>query len=142
MKISNFSLIFLRLTISYIWLKAGLSKLISNEFINTFPGLLQGFAKESTFSFYSTFLNNYVIPHSQVIAQLVVWGEILTGIAFLLGFPMLIATLAGICMNLNYFLIANSTPSQFLNILLITSQFFAYANGAGKIWGLETKLKK
>lgn len=142
MKLSNISLLLLRLTISFIWLKAGLQKLFNPEFISTFPNLLNGFAKDTTCELYSNFLNETVIPNAQIFAQLTIWGEILTGIAFLLGYPILIAMVAGIFMNINYYLVANSTPSQFLNLLLIVSQFVAYANKAGSFWGLEAKFKK
>ena len=142
MKLGSISLVLLRLAISYIWLTAGISKLINPQFINNFSATLEGFAKGSPYSFYSDILNQYVIPHSYIFAQLTIWGETLTGIAFLLGFPMIIATLAGIFMNINYYLVATSPPSQFINILLIFSQFAAYANGAGSIWGLSAKLKK
>ena len=142
MKLNGLSLLALRLSISYIWLNAGFHKLFSSDFINSFPNTLKGFAENSSFSFYTNFLNTYIVPNSQIFAQLTIWGEILTGIAFLLGFPMLIAVLAGIFMNLNYYFVATSAPSQFLNIILIFSQFAAYSCGAGSIWGLETKLKK
>lgn len=142
MKLSNISLLLLRLTISYIWLKAGLQKLFSSDFIATFPNTLQSFAKNTSFAFYSNFLNETILPNAPIFAQLTVWGEILTGIAFLIGFPMIIAVLAGIFMNINYFLIATSSPSQFLNIIMIFSQFAVYANNAGSFWGLETKFKK
>ncbi len=142
MNLSNFSLLLLRLAISYIWLTAGISKLVSPQFINAFPNTLSTFAKGTHFVFYSNFLKEYIMPHSYIFAQLTIWGEILTGVAFLLGFPMVIAVIAGILMNVNYYLVATSTPSQFINILLIFSQFAAYATGAGNFWGLSANLKK
>ena len=142
MNLSTFSLVLLRLAISYIWLTAGVSKLLNPQFINTFPSTLDTFAKNTHFDFYSGFLKQYIMPHSYIFAQLTIWGEILTGIAFLLGFPMIIAVLAGIFMNVNYYLVATSTPSQFINILLIFSQFVAYATGAGNSWGLSAQIKK
>ena len=142
MKLNELSLLLLRLSISYIWLTAGLSKLFNPQFINTFLGTLTGFAKNSPFSFYSGFLHQYIMPHSYVFAQLTIWGEVLTGVAFLLGFPLTLAALVGIFMNINYYCVATSAPSQFLNIILIFSQFAAYANGAGGFWGLSAKIGK
>ena len=142
MKFSNLSLLLLRLAISYIWLSAGLSKLINRQFISTYSNTISGFAKGAHFSFYADFLHKHVLPNSQIFAQLTVWGEILTGIAFLLGFPMFIATLVGMFMNLNYYFVATTTPSQYLNIILIFAQFTAFANGAGSFWGLDTKISK
>ena len=142
MKLKEISLLFLRLAISYVWLSAGLSKLFNPAFINTFPLTLENFAKNSPYHFYSSFLNQYIVPHEQIFAQLTVWGEILTGIAFLIGFPMFIATVVGIFMNLNYYFVATSAPSEFVNVILIFSQFAAYANGAGNAWGISAKIGK
>lgn len=142
MNLGNLSLLLLRLSISYIWLSAGLSKLFNKNFINTFPQTIETFASSTNFSFYSTFLKDHVMPNSYTFAQLTTWGEVLTGVAFLLGFPMLIAVICGIFMNINYFLVATSTPSQFINILLIFSQFAIYSTGAGSIWGLSPKICK
>ena len=142
MNFNVISLVLLRLAISYIWLTAGISKLLNPGFINSFSQTLSGFAKGTHFSFYSEYLNHYIMPHALLFAQLTIWGEILTGVAFLLGFPLSIACIAGITMNLNYFFVATQTPSQFLNIILIFSQIAAYTNGAGKSWGLEAKFVK
>lgn len=136
------SLLLLRLSLSYVWLTAGISKLFNSQFINTFSETLHGFAKNTHYTFYSEFLNTYIIPHSQIFAQLTIWGEILTGIAFLLGFPLFLAAPIGIFMNLNYYFVATTTPSQFLNIIMIFSQLTAYANNAGGFWGLCASLKK
>lgn len=142
MRLNELSLFLLRLSISYIWLTAGISKLFNKQFISTFPSTLEAFQKNTPFSFYSEFLAKYIMPNSEIFAQLTIGGEILTGIAFLLGFPMIIATVAGIFMNINYYLVANTAPSQFVNIILIFSQLAAYANGAGNIWGLSAKIGK
>ena len=141
-KLNNLSLLLLRLAISYIWLSSGISKLLSPDFINSFGGIIQGFAKSCSFPFYANFLNEYVVPHIQIFAQLIVWGEILTGASFLLGFPLILASLSGMFMNLNYFFVATSVPSQFLNIIMIVSQFACWSCGAGSIWGLEAKIRR
>ncbi|MBI2996029.1 MAG: DoxX family membrane protein [Candidatus Melainabacteria bacterium] len=142
MNLSKISLLLLRLSISYVWLTAGLSKLFNPQFINTFPATIKNLSQSSHFDFYSNYLTQYVLPHSYIFAQLTIWGEILTGVTFLLGFPMVIGTLVGIFMNINYYLVATSVPSQFINIILIFSQFAAYANKAGSLWGLEAKVVK
>ncbi len=140
MKLNELSLFALRLSISYIWISAGFSKLTNKDFIDTFPKTLEGFAKSTHYDFYAGFLKQYIMPNSHLFSQLTVWGEILTGIAFLLGFPLMIAAFAGILMNVNYFLVSNAIPSQFLNIILIFSQLTAYTCNAGNIWGLSAKI--
>ena len=142
MNLSGISLLLLRLALSYIWLTACLSKLFNPKFIGSFSGTLTEFANNTHYAFYTGLLKDHVIPHAQIFAQLTVWGEILTGIAFLLGIPMILAAFIGIFMNLNYYLVATSAPSQFLNILLIFSQLTIYATGAGSIFGLSAKLNK
>ena len=142
MNLSGISLLLLRLALSYIWLTAGLSKLFNPKFIGSFSGTLTEFANNTHYAFYTGLLKDHVIPHAQIFAQLTVWGEILTGIAFLLGFPLFIAAVVGIFMNLNYYFVATTTPSQFLNIIMIFSQFAAYANSAGSFWGISASIKK
>ena len=142
MNLSGISLLLLRLALSYIWLTAGLSKLFNPKFIGSFSGTLTEFANNTHYAFYTGLLKDHVIPHAQIFAQLTVWGEILTGIAFLLGFPLFIAAVVGIFMNLNYYFVATTTPSQFLNIIMIFSQFAAYANSAGSFWGVSASIKK
>ena len=142
MNLGRISLLTFRLAISYVWLSAGLSKLFNVQFINCFSGTLNDFAKNTHYAFYADFLKDHVIPNAQIFAQLTIWGEILTGIAFLLGFPLVLAALIGIFMNLNYYFVATTIPSQFLNIILIFSQFAAYANNAGSFWGLSASISK
>ena len=139
---SGISLLLLRLALSYVWLTAGVSKLFNKQFINTFSETLHEFAKNTHYSFYTSILNDHIIPNSQIFAQLTIWGEILTGIAFLLGFPLFLAAAVGIFMNLNYYFVATTVPSQFLNLIMIFSQLAAYANSAGSFWGLSASLKK
>ena len=139
---AGISLLLLRLALSYIWLNAGFSKLFNSQFINTFSGTLNSFAKGTHYSFYANILKDNIIPHAQIFAQLTIWGEILTGVAFLLGFPLFLAAAVGIFMNINYFFVATTIPSQFLNIIMIFSQLAAYANSAGSFWGLSASLKK
>ena len=142
MNLTEISLLLLRLSISYIWLTAGLSKLFNPQFISNYSSTITNFAKNCGYDFYTDFLNKYVIHNSYIFAQLTTWGEILTGVAFLIGFPMSIAAIVGIFMNLNYYFVATSTPSQFVNIIMIFSQFAAYANNAGAIWGLTPKISR
>ena len=139
---SGISLLLLRLALSYVWLSAGLSKLFNKQFITTFSETLHEFAKNTHYTFYASFLKDHVISNSQIFAQFTIWGEILTGVAFLLGFPLVLATAAGIFMNLNYYFVANTIPSQFLNIIMIFSQLAAYANSAGSFWGLSASISK
>ena len=142
MKLKDISLLLLRLAISYVWLTAGISKLLNKEFLTSFPATLETFAKNSPYPFYQNLIHQYAIPNSAMFAQLTTWGEILCGVAFLIGFPMFLATVTGIFMNLNYYFVANSVPSQFVNIILIFSQFAAYTNGAGSIWSFNAKMIK
>ena len=139
---AGISLLLLRLAISYVWLNAGFSKLFNSQFINTFSGTLSSFAKGTHYSFYADILKDNIIPNAQIFAQLTIWGEILTGVAFLLGFPLFLAAAVGIFMNLNYFFVATTIPSQFLNIIMIFSQLAAYANSAGSFWGMSASINK
>ncbi len=142
MKVNEISLFLLRLSISYIWITAGISKLFNNSFIPTFSSTMQNFIKACHYDFYVGFLKQYIVPNVHIFAQLTIWGEILVGVGFLLGFPIGLATFFGIFMNANYFLVSAAPPSQFLNILMIFSQLAVSACNAGNIWGLSAKIGK
>lgn len=142
MQLNTLSLVLLRLSIGYIWLTAGFNKLLDKNFIDAFPQTIKHFIDISPYSFFSNFLTDSVLPNYQIFAQLVIWGEILTGIAFLIGFPLSIAFIAGAFMNITYFLAANTSAPQFLNILMVFAQLAAYANGAGNVFNLANKFLK
>ena len=53
---------------------------------------------------YATFLSNFVLPHAAAFSYMVAWGELLVGIALIIGLLVGLSAFAGMFMNLNYML--------------------------------------
>lgn len=53
---------------------------------------------------YASFLSNFVLPHAHTFSYLVAYGELLVGVALILGFLVGLTAFCGMFMNLNYML--------------------------------------
>ncbi len=105
----------IRLYLGWEWLTAGWAKVMNPVwFGNSAGGALTGFvngALQKTSGahpdvqwWYAWFLQHAVLPHTNVWSNLVAGGELLVGIALLLGFLTGISAFFGMFMNLNYLL--------------------------------------
>lgn len=103
----------LRLYIGWEWLLAGYEKLISPAWFgehagSALTGYLNGSLQKTSGAhpdvagWYAWFIENLVLPHTVIFSYLVSIGEVLTGIALILGLFTSIAALAGGFMNVNY----------------------------------------
>ena len=103
----------LRLYVGYQWFNAGWAKLFNPMWIGenagaAVTGFLQGALSKATgahpdvSSWYVLFIQNIALPHAQLFSYFVTYGELLVGIALILGlFVGIAATFAGF-MNFNY----------------------------------------
>jgi thiosulfate dehydrogenase (quinone) large subunit len=102
-----------RLYVGWEWLMAGWAKMGNPAWTGEKAGsALQGFlagALQKTAGthpdvsgWYSSFINNVVLPHPVLFSYLVVWGETIVGIALILGAFTGIAAFFAAFMNLNY----------------------------------------
>lgn len=105
----------LRLYAGYEWLTAGLTKVQSPAWTGAaagtaITGFVNGALKKTggdhpdVQAWYATFLQNVVLPHASFWSHLVAWGELLVGIALLIGLFTGIAAFFGGFMNMNYLL--------------------------------------
>jgi thiosulfate dehydrogenase [quinone] large subunit len=110
------------------------------------PGLrqtLEGWAAQTRYRFYIPFLQNLAIPYADVLAWLVIFGEIGVGLALLVGFASRFAALAGAFLCLNFLLASGARilsveqPVVF-TVLLLT----VYATAAGRALGLDAFLAR
>ncbi len=134
-----------RLYVGYEWLTAGWEKLTgysisigsfgvaSNGGPWVFSGhdgaAIKGFvagavaqshgANPAVQSWYSAFLQTFVLPHAAVFAYLITFGEVLVGIALILGLLTGIASFFGIVMNLNYLLAGAVSTNPILGVLAL-----------------------
>lgn len=127
----------LRLYLGLIWIQAGWLK-VTGEF--TAKEFLTGALTKATGDFpdvqswWAWFLQNVAIPNISVFDFLVAWGELLVGIALILGLFTTFAALMGIIMNFSY-LFSGAVSMNPLMVLLTTFILVAGFN-AGK-WGLD-----
>lgn len=135
----------LRLYIGYEWLHAGWGKLGNPAWtgenagaaVTGFAtGALQktGGAHPDVQAWYAWFLQNLVLPKAAFWSYLVTWGELLVGIALILGIFTGIAAFFGSFMNMNY-LLAGAVSSN--PILLAIATFLVLAWKTAGWWGLD-----
>ena len=131
---TRFSLIWLavRLYVGWIWFQTWLEKVQSPVWTGTKSGVaLTGFvsgALQKTLGlhpdvqgWYAAFLKDFVLPNSSLFSYLVAYGEVLVGIALILGFLTGIAAFFGGFMNMSFLLAGtvSTNPILFLFELLL-----------------------
>ncbi len=104
------------------YLKGAVAKIIPPA--NLTPEQLAKF-KPITAAWWGDFLNNFAIPNVKVFNFMVPWGEVLVGLALMLGFATIFAATMGMLMNFA-FLMSGSTSS---NPYLLVLQFIIVAMG-------------
>ena len=128
----------IRIYIGYQFLHAGYGKLTSGGFDAS--GFLKGAIASSTGEhpavqgWWATFLEQVALPNADLFSFLVQWGEVLVGIALILGLLTNFATLMGMVMNFS-FLFSGTVSTNGQMILLAFFVLVAGAN-AGK-FGLD-----
>ena len=104
-----------RVYVGWDWFSAGWEKIHSTAWVGSNAGrALSGFingalAKTSGTNpdvqgWYAYFLQHVVLPHANIWSHVVAYGELLVGIALILGIFTGIAAFFGLFMNLNYLL--------------------------------------
>ncbi len=124
----SFIWLIVRVYIGWQWLMAGFEKIQNPVWVGPKAGVaLQGFltgalAKTSgphpdVQSWYAVFLKDFVLPNSVFVSYLVSFGELLVGIALILGIFTGIAAFFGAYMNMNYLLAGTVSTNPILFIL-------------------------
>lgn len=120
-----------RVYVGWEWLIAGWGKFTGTGWVgdgagNALSGFMKGAlaktagAHPDVQGWYATFLENVVIPHASFWSHLVVYGEILVGIALIIGAFTGIAAFFGLFMNLNFMLAGTVS----VNPILFTISIF------------------
>lgn len=103
----------LRLYVGWEWVQAGYEKIINPVWTGSKAGVaLQGFLigslKKSSgehpdvSGWYAEFIHSFALPHTAIFSYIVSYGELLVGIAVILGIFTGIAAFFGAFMNMNY----------------------------------------
>ena len=117
-----------RLYVGWQWIEAGYEKVISSTWVGASAGApLGGFLKGAllkttgphpdVYDWYAWFLQHAVAPYEVFWSNLVAWGELLVGIALILGFVTGIAAFFGSFMNINYLLAGTVSTNPVLLVL-------------------------
>ncbi|WP_040207363.1 DoxX family protein [Neobacillus jeddahensis] len=137
-KIAAGILAVIRIYIGYQFIHAGYEKLTGGGFDAS--GFLKGAIANSTGEhpavqgWWAAFLEHIALPNAELFSFLVQWGEVLVGIALILGLLTNFATLMGMVMNFS-FLFSGTVSTNGQMILLAIFVIVAGAN-AGK-FGLD-----
>ena len=127
---TSFLWLVVRLYLGWTWLEAGIEKFNSPAWTGSaagsaVKGFLLGALKKTTGdhpdvqSWYAWFINHAVLPHATLFSYLVTYGEILVGIALILGLFTALASFFGAFMNMNYLLAGTVSVNPILLILAI-----------------------
>lgn len=134
-----------RLYVGYEWLIAGWNKLGSAVWTGDQAGVaLSGFingalaktagAHPDVQSWYGWFLSHGVLPHASAWSHFVVYGEIIVGVALILGLFTGIAAFFGLFMNLNYLLAGTVSVNP---VLFVLALFLVMAWRVAGYFGLD-----
>lgn len=90
---------------------------------------------------YHQFLESVVLPNIGIFAELVRLGEVLTGLALLLGVLTRAGGLAGMLLTLNYIAarghIISSATLQSMDFVLFMLCFISFVLPTGRVWGVD-----
>lgn len=132
----------IRIYLGWEWLVAGWEKIVSPAWASGKPlqGFIQGAlaktggAHPDVQAWYASFLREAVLPHAVFWAHLVAWGELLVGIALILGLFTGIAAFFGSFMNVNYLLAGTVSTNP---ILFVLATWLVLAWRVAGWWGLD-----
>lgn len=135
----------IRVYVGWEWLIAGWVKVQSPVWVGDKAGVaVQGFLNGALTkatglhpdvqSWYASFIQNFALPHSVGFSYLVSYGELLVGIALILGIFTGIAAFFGTFMNLNYLLAGTVSTNP---ILLMLQLFLILAWRVAGWFGLD-----
>lgn len=135
----------LRLYVGWEWLNAGWGKIQSPAWTGSQAGTaLSGFINGALGKtagdhpdvqvWYAWFLQHLVLPYAGVWSYLVAWGELLVGVALILGLFTGLAAFFGSFMNANY-LMAGTVSTNPLLFIIATWLVLAWKTAGW--WGLD-----
>lgn len=130
-------LAFIRIYIGYAWLTAGIGK-VGGEFDAS--GFIQGAIASAggehpaVQGWWAAFLETVALPNAGLFSFLVAWGEVLVGIALILGIFTNFSALMGITMNFAF--LFSGTVSTNAQMVLLTTFLLVAGFNAGR-YGLD-----
>ncbi|WP_102029011.1 DoxX family protein [Salirhabdus sp. Marseille-P4669] len=131
-------LAFIRIYLGYTWITGGIGKLTSGGFDASgfIQGAIAGAGGEhpAVQGWWAAFLEAVALPNAEIFSFLVMWGEILVGLALILGLFTNFAALMAITMNFAF--LFSGTVSTNGQMILLTIFLIVAGSNAGK-YGLD-----
>ena len=103
------ALVLLRVYLGVVFLIAGVPKL-QGDFATGLTAFLEQRAMEQSHPFYRGFLQEVVLPNTQLFATLVTGGEVLVGVLLVLGLLTRLSATVALLLTLNYMLAKGAWP--------------------------------
>lgn len=128
----------LRIYIGYTWFMGGLGKVTGGSFDAS--GFIQGAIAQAggdhpaVQGWWAAFLESVALPNAGMFSFLVMWGEVLVGLALILGIFTNFAALMGVTMNFAF--LFSGTVSTNAQMVLITVFLIVAGFNAGR-YGLD-----
>ena len=131
--------------VALIWLNYGTSKIepkwAGGEFLSAVK-----YSASGVHGFEHDFLINVVIPHQQVFAYLITYGETLVGISLILGLLTKAGAVGGMFLALNYWLGTGNFQFRFgiesLELLLFASCLMLLVLPTSAVFSLDALLRQ
>jgi thiosulfate dehydrogenase (quinone) large subunit len=130
--------IFTKLSVTLVWGFLPLPT-ASDRWVHVMPILVGKYAEGNPVGFFKAFLQDTVIPHASLFAQLTAFGEVAAGLGLVLGCLTALSSGIGLALVLNYGLAVQwqGSAQQGFHYLLLTSLVVILAARAGRTWGLD-----
>lgn len=138
----------LRVYLGYSWFTSGMHKVFGEGaavWIGSKAGVaVTGFLKGALAKtagphpdvqpWYAWFINHVALPNAKLFSYMVAFGELLVGIALILGLFTTIALIAGLLMNFNYLFAGTVSANP---VYVVQELILLWAGAAAFYWGLD-----
>jgi thiosulfate dehydrogenase [quinone] large subunit len=147
-RISGALWLVLRLWLGYVWLQAGWGKVFGDKAAgwvgNKAGAAVTGFLKRAREgatgenpqvpAWYAGFVREVALPNAQLFSYMVAYGEVLVGIALIVGLFTNFAALMGIVMNLSYLFAGSISKNP---QMLLAEVALVFAGLAASYYGID-----
>jgi thiosulfate dehydrogenase [quinone] large subunit len=138
----------LRVYLGYNWVISGLGKVygtgadvwIGSQAGVAITGFLNGALAKTSGAhpdvqpWYAWFINHVALPNAKIFGFMVAWGELLVGIALILGMFTSLALLASLLLNFNYMFAGSVSVNP---MFIIEALILLWTGWAAYYWGLD-----
>lgn len=140
-RIRTWPIVLLRVYTGVYFLYFGIRKVTNPKFADGLEGFVNSVSEQSV-AFYRPFLENVVLPFKGTFAVMVGFGELLLGVALILGLATRYAAFAGAFMVLNFWLAKGQSVLDAQNHDVIWFVILIVLGGlhAGRTLGLDQRL--